>query len=79
MYFREAPFCQKCQNRCTLMNKYAGIEFANVSSQWKARTLLTNRKQKDIDQKHAVSLVKGSGDSINRKKHKILKPAVTFI
>jgi hypothetical protein len=52
------------------MNKYAGIEFANVSSQWKAWTLLTNRKQEDIDQKHADSLVKGRGDRINRKKYR---------
>jgi hypothetical protein len=60
------------------MNKYAGIKFANVSSQWKAWTLLTNRKQEDIDQKHVDSLVKGSGDLINRKKYRILKPAVTL-
>jgi hypothetical protein len=37
---------------------------------------LTNKKQEDIDQKHAESLVKGSGD---RKKYRILKPAVTLI
>ncbi len=52
-------FVKKGQNCCTLMNKYAGIKFANVSSQWKVWTLLTNRKQEVLTHNMPIAWSRG--------------------
>jgi hypothetical protein len=53
-----------------LMAKYAGVEFANPSSQWEARAYCPDiKKQDNFDQIHAYNIFKWSGVYINLHLH----------